>query len=232
MDGIINSVIDKLGANQVFVSFLIFGVLYGIYKIVIKYPKIVDWLLLRYSKRAFDKPNLKHHVLFTSLDSVQNEIKYEEFEYPQKTKMFIDFMAQKITRVRDKTLEFLDEEDIETCDKAYLLKRIMKLLQVDIVEGYISETERMFMTNGLTHNEAKDIIEIFEDWRKPVVNAMLSNIKSAFTNPIYIDNYFLIHATLMAMNMGVLLIPQSGVESFKQMNGRFAKVNYKGTKVL
>ena len=175
----------------------------------------------------------RYHNLFKIIDHVRRECAKPKFltdgkpDYT-KRRMFVDFMTFKLDAINDHFIQLI--EDAEDATSNQHLKGLIGDCMTTIVEDYMNATKMTFLKNGIPYKDADFVIELFEDWRKPVIKTVGETIKEVFASDYYDTKYDHLKASLEIVSIAVALIPHDGLGAFDSMNGRFRSTKYKSNR--
>ncbi len=182
-----------------------------------------------FKKREEPIKVLKDHDIFNVIERVRNEVKHARFytdaKYDSaKTKMFHDFMTFKLDVIRVNFKEFLKNLP-ETDNMDGFKAEILKLMNKTVAE-YIKATEDHFISKGIDKEATDYVIELFEEWRKPTIIALVHRVDCIFASSFHVGKFEKLLGTLEVFSMAIDLITRDGVSAFEEMNGRFKDLKY------
>jgi len=172
---------------------------------------------------------LKDHDIFNVIERVRIDVKHAKFETngeydSAKTKMFHDFMGFKLDVIRKNFKAFL--KDLPETDNMDGFKaEILKLMNATVAE-YIKTTEDHFISKGINKEATDYVIELFEEWRKPTITALVHRVDCIFASGFHVGKFEKLLGTLEVFSMAIDLITRDGIASFEEMNGRFKNLKY------
>jgi len=175
--------------------------------------------------------NLKFHDLFNVIEDVRSSVKFKRFPGDDnKTKVFHDFIDIMLDTINHNLAELIEE--IDSLDKLRNVKRdelksiIMNKLTF-LVAAYCREAKDHFLSHGLSFEDSKYIVDLFEEWRGETRKSINDRINAIFASSFHQTNFDRVLAVYEIISVSVSLIPKDGVKSFEQMNGRLKNVNYR-----
>lgn len=171
---------------------------------------------------------LHHHSLFNVTDDVAVKIKFVKFYFDDgnvdevKSKMFVDFMNIKIIHIKACFHQLInDAQEPMGMDafKDLIIKAIRKT-----VEAYIKETRELFLSKGISLEDAEYVINLFEKWRLETIESLQDGIGRIFSSQYHHSKFEKLLCVLELVSIAVDLIPKDGIAAFEDMNGRFKNI--------
>ncbi|QYS85399.1 hypothetical protein JJC03_09120 [Flavobacterium oreochromis] len=178
-------------------------------------------------KKKKDIANLVQHDFFNTTVNVRNEIMRIDFATNGevdmiKTKLLHHLIKLKTTEIEASMTAFLKRPDLNECSSQGL-RYLVKSNLFNIVNNYTIQAERDFIRCGITVEDARFVINSYEDFRQEVVDGFVQRVESITTNDDYFSNYDKMSAILEVVAISLFLIPKDAKNAFDKINGRFKK---------
>jgi len=223
------SVLKELAENLeggIITAFLILGLSFmWIFKKNI--PKWVNTVLSVKYKLTIQ--SLEHHDVFNTCARVEKKVSFMKFythgEYDvSKSKMCKDFVKYKIKVCSESFADIL-KQDIESM-KSDEFKMFIIETQSQMHIDYIEAIEKDWRGKGISEEDIKYIIELFEKFRYDVVKAFEYRINSIFSTTSHKNNTRRLLAIFEMWAFGIDMLPRDMRTTFENLNGRFKEINY------
>lgn len=229
MELILQELIKSISHFSPIVSTIFLFVLLIMSIIVTKRDTLIDKISgLKHVFGFTDINGLHHHPLFNVTDDVAVKIKFVKFYLDDgtvdevKSKMFVDFMNIKIIHIKSFFHQLINEaQEPMGMDefKDLILKTIGKTVDV-----YIKETRELFLSKGMSLEDAEYVIDLFEKWRMETIESLQNGIGRIFSSQYHRSKFEKLLGVLELVSIAVDLIPKDGIAAFEDMNGRFKKI--------
>lgn len=223
------SVLKELAENLeggIITAFLILGLSFmWIFKKNI--PKWVNTVLSVKYKLTIQ--SLEHHDVFNTCARVEKKVSFMKFythgEYDvSKSKMCKDFVKYKIKVCSESFADIL-KQDIESM-KSDEFKMYIIETQSQMHVDYIEAIEKDWRGKGISEEDIKYIVELFEKFRYDVVKAFEYRINSIFSTTSHKNNTRRLLAIFEMWAFGIDMLPRDMRTTFENLNGRFKEINY------
>ena len=223
------SVLKELAENLeggIITAFLILGLPFmWIFKKNI--PKWVNTVLSVKYKLTIQ--SLEHHDVFNTCARVEKKVSFMKFythgEYDvSKSKMCKDFVKYKIKVCSESFADIL-KQDIESM-KSDEFKMYIIETQSQMHVDYIEAIEKDWRGKGISEEDIKYIVELFEKFRYDVVKAFEYRINSIFSTTSHKNNTRRLLAIFEMWAFGIDMLPRDMRTTFENLNGRFKEINY------
>ena len=223
------SVLKELAENLeggIITAFLILGLSFmWIFKKNI--PKWVNTVLSVKYKLTIQ--SLEHHDVFNTCARVEKKVSFMKFythgEYDvSKSKMCKDFVKYKIKVCSESFADIL-KQDIESM-KSDEFKMYIIETQSQMHVDYIEAIEKDWRGKGISEEDIKYIVELFEKFRYDVVKAFEYRINSIFSTISHKNNTRRLLAIFEMWAFGIDMLPRDMRTTFENLNGRFKEINY------
>tara|TARA_R100001591_G_scaffold64948_1_gene74547 strand:+ start:804 stop:1493 length:690 start_codon:yes stop_codon:yes gene_type:complete len=192
---------------------------------------IREWLNFKLKKR---KPKeikaLLYHNMFLVADRVVARINNTDFTTfdgydAAKTKMLNKLIELKITTVKRRFKEFLEQEDLDKIEAPELKFRVATTLS-SLVNEYNDNAIRVMTDDmGVKMEDAKFLVDRYEEFRKYIVDAFVDELEVIVMDDNYLNNFDRLNTILYTVSMSLSIIPRDVVGVFNEINGRFKKYN-------
>ena len=179
-----------------------------------------------------DKLNIKaleHHDVFNTCSRVEKEVSFMKFythgEYDiSKSKMCKDFTKHKI-KVCSESFNNILKDDIEKMNpdefKMYIIEA-----QTQMHIKYIGAIVDEWRSKGISEDDIRYVVDLFEKFRYDVVKAFEYRINSIFSTPSHKNNTRRLLAIFEMWAFGIDMLPRDMQVTFETLNGRFKEINY------
>ena len=173
--------------------------------------------------------SLEHHDVFNTCARVEKKVSFMKFythgEYDvSKSKMCKDFVKYKIKVCSESFADIL-KQDIESM-KSDEFKMYIIETQSQMHVDYIEAIEKDWRGKGISEEDIKYIIELFEKFRYDVVKAFEYRINSIFSTTSHKNNTRRLLAIFEMWAFGIDMLPRDMRTTFENLNGRFKEINY------
>tara|TARA_R110000796_G_scaffold171070_3_gene288060 strand:+ start:21618 stop:22289 length:672 start_codon:yes stop_codon:yes gene_type:complete len=180
-------------------------------------------------KNKLNIEDLKHHDLFNTCIRVEKEVYLMKFythgKYDiTKSRMCKDFTKHKIN-VCYRGFEKILEQDIEKMSPDEFKKYILKQ-QNKMHETYIDKISQDWRQRGISEEDIRYVIDLFETFRYDVVQAFEYRINSIFSTTNHHNNKRRLLAIFEMWAFGIDILPTSIHSTFQELNGRFKEIDY------
>ena len=206
-----------------FVFLLIFLVIY-FFK-----DTINNWLNFKLKKK---KPkeikSLLYHNMFIVADRVVTRINSTDFTtfdgYDEvKSRLLKKLIELKITTVKKRFKEFLEQDDLEKL-KVFELKYMIATTLSSLVNEYNDKAIRvMTEQEGIQLKDAKFLVDRYEEFRQYIVDAFVDELEVIVMDDNYLNNFDRLNTILYTISLSLNVIPRDVVGVFNDINGRFIK---------
>ena len=171
--------------------------------------------------------DLKHHRLFYVCNQVERKVESIKFishgiEDEVKTLLMNILIQEKLKTVRNIFSKFLDDERLSSYSGNILKSKMARSLQ-DLVSQYNCLSQEIFEEIGISREDAKYLIDSYEEYRMPLVNGFLDSLDDICSNDDYSSNYDKLNATYELISLSIYLIPKDVKDALDSVNGRFVK---------
>ena len=173
--------------------------------------------------------SLEHHDVFNTCSRVEKEVSFMKFythgEYDiSKSKMCKDFTKHKI-KICSESFNNILKDDIEKMKpdefKMYIIEA-----QTQMHIKYIGDIVDEWREKGISEDDIKYVIELFEKFRYDVVKAFEYRINSIFSTTSHKNNTRRLLAIFEMWAFGIDMLPRDMQVTFETLNGRFKEINY------
>ena len=179
-----------------------------------------------------DKLNIKaleHHDVFNTCSRVEKEVSFMKFythgEYDiSKSKMCKDFTKHKI-KVCSESFNNILKDDIEKM-KSDQFKMYIIEAQTQMHIKYIGAIVDEWREKGISEDDIRYVIDLFEKFRYDVVKAFEYRINSIFSTTSHKNNTRRLLAIFEMWAFGIDMLPRDMQVTFETLNGRFKEINY------
>ena len=179
-----------------------------------------------------DKLNIKsleHHDLFNTCVRVEKEVSFMKFythgEYDiTKSKMCKDFVKYKI-KVCSEIFNNILNDDIEKM-KSDQFKMYIIDTQTQMHIKYIGAIVDEWRGKGISEDDIRYVVDLFEKFRYDVVKAFEYRINSIFSSTSHKNNTRRLLAIFEMWAFGIDMLPRDMQVTFETLNGRFKEINY------
>jgi len=179
-----------------------------------------------------DKLNIKsleHHDLFNTCVRVEKEVSFMKFythgEYDiTKSKMCKDFVKYKI-KVCSEIFNNILKDDIEKM-KSDEFKMYIIDTQTQMHIKYIGAIVDEWRGKGISEDDIRYVVDLFEKFRYDVVKAFEYRINSIFSSTSHKNNTRRLLAIFEMWAFGIDMLPRDMQVTFETLNGRFKEINY------
>ena len=173
--------------------------------------------------------SLEHHDVFNTCARVEKEVSFMKFythgEYDiSKSKMCKDFVKYKI-KVCSESFNNILKDDIEKMDSDQFKMYIIEA-QTQMHVKYIDAIVKEWREKGISEEDIKYVIELFEKFRYDVVKAFEYRINSIFSTTSHKNNTRRLLAIFEMWAFGIDMLPRDMQTTFETLNGRFKKIKY------
>ena len=173
--------------------------------------------------------SLEHHDVFNTCARVEKKVSFMKFythgEYDvSKSKMCKDFVKYKIKVCSESFADIL-KQDIESM-KSDEFKMYIIETQSQMHVDYIEAIEKDWRGKGISEEDIKYIVELFEKFRYDVVKAFEYRINSIFSTTSHKNNTRRLLAIFEMWAFGIDMLPRDMRTTFENLNGRFKEINY------
>jgi len=173
--------------------------------------------------------SLEHHDVFNTCARVEKEVSFMKFythgEYDiSKSKMCKDFVKYKI-KVCSESFNDILKDDIEKMDSDQFKMYIIDA-QTQMHVKYIDAIVKEWREKGISEEDIKYVIELFEKFRYDVVKAFEYRINSIFSTTSHKNNTRRLLAIFEMWAFGIDMLPRDMQTTFETLNGRFKKIKY------
>ena len=180
-------------------------------------------------KNKLNIEDLKHHDLFNTCIRVEKEVYLMKFythgKYDiTKSRMCKDFTKHKIN-VCYRGFEKILEQDIEKMTPDEFKKYILKQ-QNKMHETYIDKISEDWRQRGISEEDIRYVIDLFETFRYDVVKAFEYRINSIFSTTNHHNNKRRLLAIFEMWAFGIDILPRDMQTTFEGLNGRFKEIKY------
>ena len=180
-------------------------------------------------KNKLNIEDLKHHDLFNTCIRVEKEVYLMKFythgKYDiTKSRMCKDFTKHKIN-VCYRGFEKILEQDIEKMTPDEFKKYILKQ-QNKMHETYIDKISQDWRQKGISEEDIRYVIDLFETFRYDVVKAFEYRINSIFSTTNHHNNKRRLLAIFEMWAFGIDILPRDMQTTFEGLNGRFKEIKY------
>ena len=150
---------------------------------------------------------------------------YTHGEYDiSKSKMCKDFTKHKI-KVCSESFNNILKDDIEKMNpdefKMYIIET-----QTQMHIKYIGAIVDEWREKGISEDDIKYVIELFEKFRYDVVKAFVYRINSIFSTTSHKNNTRRLLAIFEMWAFGIDMLPRDMQVTFETLNGRFKEIKY------
>ena len=173
--------------------------------------------------------SLEHHDVFNTCSRVEKEVSFMKFythgEYDiSKSKMCKDFTKHKI-KICSESFNNILKDDIEKMKpdefKMYIIEA-----QTQMHIKYIGDIVDEWREKGISEDDIKYVIELFEKFRYDVVKAFEYRINSIFSTTSHKNNTRRLLAIFEMWAFGIDMLPRDMQVTFETLNGRFKEIKY------
>ena len=173
--------------------------------------------------------SLEHHDVFNTCARVEKEVSFMKFythgEYDiSKSKMCKDFTKHKI-KICSESFNNILKDDIEKMKpdefKMYIIEA-----QTQMHIKYIGAIVDEWREKGISEDDIKYVIELFEKFRYDVVKAFEYRINSIFSTTSHKNNTRRLLAIFEMWAFGIDMLPRDMQVTFETLNGRFKEIKY------
>ena len=191
---------------------------------------IPSWVNIFLSvKNKLTIKSLEHHDVFNTCARVEKEVSFMKFythgEYDiSKSKMCKDFVKYKI-KVCSESFNNILKDDIEKMDSDQFKMYIIEA-QTQMHVKYIDAIVKEWREKGISEEDIKYVIELFEKFRYDVVKAFEYRINSIFSTTSHKNNTRRLLAIFEMWAFGIDMLPRDMQTTFETLNGRFKKIKY------
>ena len=191
---------------------------------------IPSWVNIFLSvKNKLTIKSLEHHDVFNTCTRVEKEVSFMKFythgEYDiSKSKMCKDFVKYKI-KVCSESFNDILKDDIEKMDSDQFKMYIIEA-QTQMHIKYIDAIVKEWREKGISEEDIKYVIELFEKFRYDVVKAFEYRINSIFSTTSHKNNTRRLLAIFEMWAFGIDMLPRDMQTTFETLNGRFKKIKY------
>ncbi len=191
---------------------------------------IPSWVNIFLSvKNKLTIKSLEHHDVFNTCTRVEKEVSFMKFythgEYDiSKSKMCKDFVKYKI-KVCSESFNDILKDDIEKMDSDQFKMYIIEA-QTQMHIKYINAIVKEWREKGISEEDIKYVIELFEKFRYDVVKAFEYRINSIFSTTSHKNNTRRLLAIFEMWAFGIDMLPRDMQTTFETLNGRFKKIKY------
>ena len=191
---------------------------------------IPSWVNIFLSvKNKLTIKSLEHHDVFNTCTRVEKEVSFMKFythgEYDiSKSKMCKDFVKYKI-KVCSESFNNILKDDIEKMDSDQFKMYIIEA-QTQMHVKYIDAIVKEWREKGISEEDIKYVIELFEKFRYDVVKAFEYRINSIFSTTSHKNNTRRLLAIFEMWAFGIDMLPRDMQTTFETLNGRFKKIKY------
>ena len=191
---------------------------------------IPSWVNIFLSvKNKLTIKSLEHHDIFNTCARVEKEVSFMKFythgEYDiSKSKMCKDFVKYKI-KVCSESFNDILKDDIEKMDSDQFKMYIIEA-QTQMHVKYIDAIVKEWREKGISEEDIKYVIELFEKFRYDVVKAFEYRINSIFSTTSHKNNTRRLLAIFEMWAFGIDMLPRDMQTTFETLNGRFKKIKY------
>ena len=173
--------------------------------------------------------SLEHHDVFNTCGRVEKEISFMKFythgEYDiSKSKMCKDFVKYKI-KVCSEGFNDILKDDIEKMNSDQFKMYIIEA-QTQMHVTYINAIVEEWRGKGISEDDIKYVIELFEKFRYDVVKAFEYRINSIFSTTSHKNNTRRLLAVFEMWAFGIDMLPRDMQTTFETLNGRFKEIKY------
>ena len=173
--------------------------------------------------------SLEHHDVFNTCGRVEKEISFMKFythgEYDiSKSKMCKDFVKYKI-KVCSEGFNDILKDDIEKMNSDQFKMYIIEA-QTQMHVTYINAIVEEWRGKGISEDDIKYVIELFEKFRYDVVKAFEYRINSIFSTTSHKNNIRRLLAIFEMWAFGIDMLPRDMQTTFETLNGRFKEIKY------
>ncbi len=173
--------------------------------------------------------SLEHHDVFNTCGRVEKEISFMKFythgEYDiSKSKMCKDFVKYKI-KVCSESFNDILKDDIEKMNSDQFKMYIIEA-QTQMHVTYINAIVEEWRGKGISEEDIKYVIELFEKFRYDVVKAFEYRINSIFSTTTHKNNTRRLLAIFEMWAFGIDMLPRDMQTTFETLNGRFKEIKY------
>ena len=173
--------------------------------------------------------SLEHHDVFNTCGRVEKEISFMKFythgEYDiSKSKMCKDFVKYKI-KVCSESFNDILKDDIEKMNSDQFKMYIIEA-QTQMHVTYINAIVEEWRGKGISEDDIKYVIELFEKFRYDVVKAFEYRINSIFSTTSHKNNTRRLLAVFEMWAFGIDMLPRDMQTTFETLNGRFKEIKY------
>ena len=171
--------------------------------------------------------SLTQHRFFTECVTVKEDMDrvnfttHKEFD-KVKTKMMLKIVELKCEAFKEEFEKLILNKEINKWSANKLQQEIAKAYST-VLKKYNKGSERVFKDWGISEEDAKFLIEKYEEYRSNVIKTVSEGINDVVLNKDYKTNYIKVSVFLDLACMAVTLTPSSVRETFEAVNGRFAK---------
>ena len=171
--------------------------------------------------------NLVQHDFFNTTVNVRNEIMRIDFATNGevdiiKTKLLHHLIKLKTHEIETSMTAFLSRKELNECSSQGL-RYFVKSNLSNIVTNYTTQAEKDFIRCGIAPEDARFVINSYEEFRQEVVDGFVQRVDSITTNDDYYSNYEKMSAILEVVAISLFLIPKDAKNAFDKINGRFKK---------
>ena len=150
---------------------------------------------------------------------------YTHGEYDiSKSKMCKDFTKHKI-KVCSESFNNILKDDIEKMNpdefKMYIIEA-----QTQMHIKYIGAIVDEWRSKGISEDDIRYVVDLFEKFRYDVVKAFEYRINSIFSTPSHKNNTRRLLAIFEMWAFGIDMLPRDMQVTFETLNGRFKEINY------
>ena len=191
---------------------------------------VPTWINIIFSvKNRLTIKSLEHHDIFNTCARVEKEVSFMKFythgEYDiSKSKMCKDFVKYKI-KLCSESFNNILKEDIESM-KSDEFKMYIIETQTQMHVNYISAIVDEWRGKGISEDDIKYVVELFEKFRYDVVKAFEYRINSIFSTTSHKNNTRRLLAIFEMWAFGIDMLPRDMQITFETLNGRFKEINY------
>ena len=217
---------DSFGQMNGFLTFITIVIIIAAF-LLIKFKDSVIQFFNR-SKDSRKVKELLFHSMFLTCDKVLKRVDAIDFttfdNYDEvKTKLLKKLIHFKISTVKKRFTELLNNEKVDTMEQSQL-KFLVATTLSNLVNEYNEDALR-YMTNEMEIDleHALFLIDKYEEFRQYIVNAFVDELDTIVMDDNYKNNFDRLNTILYTVSISLSIIPRDVLATFNGVNGRFKK---------
>ncbi|EKT3962776.1 hypothetical protein [Flavobacterium psychrophilum] len=182
-------------------------------------------------RKAKKVESLVSHDVFLTIDKVVIMVEGLDFltngEFDEnKTALLKVLIDKKLNTVKSMFKLFLLDPKMNSCTGQELKAETINTL-TNIVKTYTADALDEMMRKGISREDAKFLINAYENFRREIVDAFLDRVESIASNENYGSNYDKLSAIMEVIAISLYIIPKDAKSALDAVNGRFKNYNLK-----